>query len=119
MLSPWHHRLGHYSSEPEFGILPDMELTSHYEQLLGLGESWTVKSANLDLSGGSPFFSRLAALAGEPCGFSLFPTFYTHQGISRAHSTLRRFLRRIQRLARRLVALDALFGGTRRIAWWH
>ena len=26
-----------------------MELTRHYEQLLGLGESWTVKSVNLDL----------------------------------------------------------------------
>ena len=44
---------------------------------------------------------------------------YRHRGISRAHSTLRRFRRRIQRLARRLVALDALPGGTRRIAWWH
>ena len=42
-----------------------------------------------------------------------------HRKIYRAHSTRRRFRRRIQRLERCLVAPDSSRGGTRRIAWWH
>ena len=89
-----------------------MELTSHYEQLLGFDESWAIKSANLDLSGGSPFFFTAGGACRRTARFLAFPDIlYTPGNLQSTFD--------IGEIPAAHPAASETSGGTRRIAWWH